>query len=272
MNVRCESCGRAALDTDETCWHCGEPLSGRRGVGRKRVRARESWGRDGGPASLTIFGGLTLLVVMAAILVMASLGRQPQLRVRPDTRAKPGWTLLAPFGGSFTITLPDSWSWLDSADSESAARLEALEQQEPRLRLATHPLGAESGDMRLLFAAGDPLPTRPQTPLLVVAASPLLSRLTYQEAVGFLSGSNYDILSVRFVDDFDKGHVEILVDTPLPDGTEPAEDGAAIRCRQQFVLGDTQSLILSLCAPRGRFDDYANTFGQIMASFQRLNG
>jgi hypothetical protein len=271
MNIRCENCGHAALDTDETCWHCGAPLPGRQGTGRKKVKARESWTRDGGPASIAIFGSLTLLVVVAAALVMATLGRQPQLQVRLGTRTRPGWTLLAPANRAFTVTLPDSWSWLDSTDPGAAAELDALIRTEPRLRLATHPLGAETEDMRILFAAGDPLPAHDLTPILVVAASSLLNRLTYQEAVSFLSGSDYDILGVRFIDDFDKSHVDILVDTPPVDPSGQAESAAAIRCRQQFVLGRQQSLLLSLCAPPGRFDAYTHVFDQILASFQHLD-
>jgi hypothetical protein len=271
MNLRCENCGHAALETDETCWHCGEPLAGRHGAGRKEVKARESWARDRGPGSIAVFGGLTLLVILAAILVMASLGRQPQLQVRLGTRTQPGWSLLTPANRAFAIALPGSWSWLDATVPEDVAELDSLIQQQPRLRLATHPLGAETGDMRILFAAGDPLPTRDLTPFLVVAASPLLNRLTYQEAVSFLASSGYDVLAVRFVDDFDKSHVDILVDTPLegPDGQQ--EGAGSIRCRQQFVLGRQQSLLLSLCSPSGRFDVSANTFDQILASFQHLD-
>ncbi len=271
MRIRCENCGRAALDNDEVCWHCGRPLPGREGAGRKKVRARESWTRDGGPGSIAVFGGLTLAVVVAAALVMAALGRQPQLQVRLGTRTPPGWTFLTPAAGRFTITLPDDWTWLDAADPDDAAQLEVLEEQQPRLRLATHPLGAETDDMDLLFAAGNPLRGQAERPFLVVAASPLLNRLTYQEAVNFLAGSDYDILAVRFVDDFDKSHVAILVDTPLADAAIRSQDGQIIRCRQQFVLGQEQSLLLSLCAPAETFDAYANTFDQILASFQHLN-
>jgi len=271
MNIRCENCGHAALETDETCWHCGGPLPGRQGAGRKKVKARESWARDRGPGSIAVFGGLTLLVILAAVLVMTTLGRQPQLQVRLGTRTPPGWTLLTPADQLFTITLPADWSWLNSADSDDVAELESLVQQQPRLRLATHPLGAETDDMRFLFAAGDPLPPRDLTPFLVVAASPLLNRLTYQEAVSFLSGSDYDVLATRFVDDFDKSHVDILVDTPLGDLSGQQEGAGSIRCRQQFVLGRRQSLLLSLCSPPGRFDAYVTAFDQVLASFQHLD-
>ena len=77
MNIRCENCGHTALDTDSTCWQCGESLPGREHAGRRKVKVRESWTHGTGPASIAIFGGLTLLVVLAALLVMTSLGQQP---------------------------------------------------------------------------------------------------------------------------------------------------------------------------------------------------
>ncbi|MGD2078048.1 MAG: hypothetical protein PVH18_06675 [Chloroflexota bacterium] len=271
MNIRCENCGHAALDTDSSCWHCGEPLPGREEAGRKKIKVRESWTRGAGPGSVVIFGGLTLLVTLAALLVMSSLASQPQLQVRLGTRTPPDWTLLTAADNAFTVTLPDRWSWLDSADRQAGPQLDALIGSTPRLRLATHPLGAETDDMTILFAAGDPLPGDSQTPFLVVAASPLLNRLTYQETVDFLSSSGYDVQSVRFEDDFDKSHVGILVDTPLMDADSGDDDGETIRCRQQFVLGRKQSLLIALCAPVESYDVYNNTFDQIIASFQHLD-
>jgi hypothetical protein len=286
MNVRCENCGRAALDSDETCWHCGAPLPGREGAGRKLVKARESWAHGAGPASIAVFGGLTLMVVLAAILVMVSLGRRPQLQVLLGTRSLPGWRFVTAADQAFTLALPGGWTWLDGASAESAATLAALVEDEPRFLLATHPLGAESDDVHIVFAAADPLPGLGEKANLVVAASPLLNRLTYQEATSFLTGSDYDVLSARFVDDFDKSRVDIVVDTPLvnaplvdgrpdsvpPDGAaEEGGEGLVMRCRQQFVLGREQSLLVSLCAPRGRFAVYSQTFDNVMASFQHLD-
>lgn len=271
MNLRCENCGHAALDTDNTCWHCGEPLPGREDAGRKKVKVRESWARDSGPGSVAIFGGLTLLVVVAAVLVMGSLGRQPQLQVRLGTRSKSGWTLLTGGDRLFTVTLPDSWSWLDGADPQAEAELSQLLDAEPRFELATHPLGAETDDTTILFAAGDPLPGDGRTPILVVAASPLLNRLTYQEATSFLSSSDYEIQRVRFVDDFDKSHVRIEVDTPWDSQSSDENSVERMRCQQQFVLGRDQSLLISLCAAPGRLGAYGRTFEEIMASFQHLD-
>jgi hypothetical protein len=235
------------------------------------AKARESWSRLGGPGSIALFAGLTVLVVVAAILVMTSLGQQPQLQLRLGTRTSPGWSLLTPANQAFAVSLPESWSWLDASDPEATAELRALRRDEPRLRLATYPLGAETDDMHVLFAAGDPLPGQGQTPILVIAASPLLNRLSYRETVIFLSESDYDIRGVRFVDDFDKSHVEILADTPVDPRSDRAERAATIRCRQQFVLGRQESLLASLCAAPGRFEAYANTFDQILASFQHLD-
>lgn len=271
MNLRCENCGHAALDTDSTCWHCGEPLPGREERGREEVKVRESWTRDAGPGSIVIFGGLTLLVVIAALLVMNWLGQQPRLQARLGARTRPGWTFLTAANRAFTISLPDDWSWLDTADPDAAAALASLVDQESRWRLATHPLGAEISDMTIVFAAGSALPNESQGPILVVASSPLLNGVTYQEVVNFLSNSDYDVGQVRYVDNFDKSHVSIVIDTPLDDALSEAENAQAIRCRQQFVLGRQKSLLISLCAPTGRFAAFSNTFDEILESFQHLD-
>ena len=265
MNIRCENCGHMALETDANCWHCGEPLSGREDAARKRVRVRESWTRDSGPASIAVYGGLTVLVVLAALLIMRSLGQQPQLQVRLGTRTRPNWTFITDGERRFTVTLPDSWSWDDGAEPAGSVALATLAEGDDRFRLATHPLGAETDEMTILFAAEGQPDDPERSQFMVIASSELLNRLTYDEAVAFLLNSDYDLQEARFVDDFDKSHVSIIATTPLDDGS-----GSAIRCRQQFVLGRQESLLASLCAPSGRYAAYSNQFSEIMASFQHL--
>ncbi len=265
MNIRCANCGQMALETDGKCWHCDEPLPGREHAARKRVRVRESWARDGGPAAIAVYGGLTVLVVLAALLVMRSLGQKPQLQVRLGNRTPPGWTFLPGGDGRFTVTLPDTWTWFEGAIPAEAEALESLIQGDNRLPMATHPLGAETDDMQILFAA-EGQPGDPDSSLfMVVAASDRLNLLTYDEALAFLLKDNSDLGEVRFVDNFDKSHVSIIATTPLDDSSE-----AAIRCRQQFVLGREVSLLASLCAPAGDYAAYGDHFDEIMASFQHL--
>jgi hypothetical protein len=265
MNIVCENCGHQALDTDNTCWHCGEPLPGRESAGRKKVKVREGWTRGSGPASIAIFAGLTLLVALAALLVMSWLGDRPQLQLRLGTRIRPDWTLVTAADERFTAILPDGWSWRDGTDPADAAALQTLLESDQRYQLATHPLGAETEDQTILFAALGPQPSTGEPPFMIVAASSLLNRLTYDEAVAFLKESDYDLEMVRYVDDFDKSHVSIIVTTPI----DPSSD-ETIRCRQQFVLGREESLIASLCAPSARYSAYSNQFNEILANFQHL--
>lgn len=254
-----------ALETDNTCWHCGEPLPGREDAGRKKVKVRESWAREAGPGSVAVFAGLTLLVVVAALLVSIALGRRPQLQVRLGTRPPPNWTFYTASDESFTVSLPDSWTWLDDNDPQVTGELQAMIDGDERFRLATHPLGAEVDDLIIRFLAhGQQLDDRHRS-FMIIAGSSLLNRLTYREAVSFLSQSDYDLQEVRFVDDFDKSHVRIIVNTPLTDGS-----GEAIRCRQQFVLGRSESLLASLCAPENAYPALASQFDEIMTTFQHL--
>jgi hypothetical protein len=131
--------------------------------------------------------------------------------------------------------------------------------------LATQPFGLETEDMDILFAAQGPQPGSGEPPFMIVASSPLLNRLTYDEAVAFLRNSDYDLQEVRYVDNFDKSHVSIIANTPIDEASDEA-----IRCRQQFVLGRDESLLASMCAPAGRYTAYANQFLEILTSFQHL--
>lgn len=265
MNIICDNCGHQALDTDSTCWHCGEPLPGRDDAGRKKVKVRESWTRDSGPASVAIFAGLTLLVAVAALLVMSALGSQPQLQIRLGTRARPEWTFFTAANGLFTVTLPDSWSWRDGTDPAAASALLTLLDSGERYQSALEPFGLETDDLAILFAAEGPQPGSGDPPFMIVASSPLLNRLTYDEAVTFLRDSDYDLQEVRHIDDFDKSHVSIIANTPIDESSDET-----IRCRQQFILGREESLLASMCAPSGRYTAYSNQFLEILSSFQHL--
>jgi len=271
MNIRCENCGHTALETDSTCWHCGELLAGRENAGSKKVKVRDGWTQGAGTSSVIIFGAMTLLVVLSTILVMASLGRQPQLQVRFGTRTQSGWSFVTSASRQFTISLPDSWSWIDGTDPAFAEELAKLVEDQPLLRLASYPLGAEVQDLTIHFAAGITHPGDERTPKLIIASSPLLNQLTYQEALEFLANSEYNLEQVSFVDDFDKSHLSIVVDTPLGSNALNVETGESIRCRQQFVLGKHQSLLISLCARPSQSRANAPTFDEILASFQRLD-
>ena len=271
MNIRCENCGHTALDTDSTCWHCGKPLPGREDAGRNKVKVRDSWGQSAGPTSLIVYGGLTLFVILGAILLMASLGKQPQLQVRFGTRTQDGWSFINSANHQFTVSLPDEWSWLDGTDMETAIELAQLVEDQPVLRLASYPLGAEVQDLTVLFAASSTFVGDEGAPLLIIAGSPLLNHLSYQEALEFLANSDYDVEQVVLVDDYDKTHLSIVVDPPIQDDISGDGTDIIIRCRQQFVLGREESLLVSLCAQPTQARANAPTFDEIMASFQHLD-
>lgn len=254
-----------ALDTDSNCWHCGEPLPGRENAGRKKIKARDSWLREAGPGSVAVYAGLTLLVVAAALMLTRTLGSQPQLQVRLGTRTSQGWTFFTAEDRRFTVTLPDSWTWLDGTDPAVAESLRSKVEESPHFQLATHPLGAETSDLTILFVAEGRQTSDGEGPFMTIGTSPLLNRLTYQETVSFLMNSDYDVQEVRFVDDFDKSHVSIIINTPLT-----GEAGRTIRCRQQFVLGREESLLASLCAPEDNYPAHSSQFDEIMATFQYL--
>lgn len=264
MNIRCENCGQLALESDSTCWHCGEPLPGREQEQSEKVQAKERWGQTASPSTLGIYLGSTIFVIVAALLVMRSIGQEPLVQVRLGTRPPPGWRIITQADKSFTIDLPGDWRSLDWAIPEQATEIKAIRGSSDLIFSALEPWNTEVDDMDLLFLALDPAkPIELPNPFIVVGRSNTLSRLSYEGALQYLGGSEYTVLEAEMVDDFDKSHLSVLVDIPVG-----ADESDALRCRQQFVRIRQDAVIVAACVQAGRYAIHEVLFTSALAAFQ----
>ena len=98
---------------------------------------------------------------------------------------------------------------------------------------------------------------------LVVGLSRRLAGLTYEEAGQFLSQSDYAVRRVEYIDDFDRSHLSIDVEVQADD-----IDEGILRCQQQFIRGDSESMLASLCGPRRFYLNRQFEISKILDSFQ----
>jgi hypothetical protein len=264
--TRCENCGQQALDTDVVCWQCGRPLPGREEAAPERLPVKESWQQDLSVSSVAMAVGMTVIVIVIALLLMRSLGQQPLVQVRFNTRTPPGYTVIHSGDRAFTLALPESWRWIDAGEPGGPAELDALLQAENRYALATHPAGADLEDVTPVFIAqGEPAAGEIEPPFVVLAWSRQLNRLSYEELQAYLENQPEIVTETRYVDDYAKSHLS--ADVRLA-GQDPGPE--RLRCRQQIVLGEAQALLLSMCGQADRFGANQALFDNIAAGFQRL--
>jgi hypothetical protein len=265
MSDRCVHCGEPALESDTVCWHCGMPLPGREESKAPQKQVKEGWQQSSPPATVAMYAGITIAVILAAFLVMVYLGRLPLLQIRFGTRAPDQWETIVSADNGFILSLPGSWGWTDGTIEDQAMAINDLLGADNKYGFGTFPFGAEVDDLKIQFIAEPSSPPGNQlSPFLVIARSRLLNRLTYEEAVDFLLTSDYRVKEARFVDNFDKSHVSIIVQTSLAEDLE-------LNCRQQFILGESEAMLVSLCSPSSRYQANIATFEGILESFQRLD-
>lgn len=267
MNVTCEYCGEPAMPSDSKCWHCGKPLPNREVAENDVVTAATSWQSTGKSSAVIAYGIITLLVIVAAVIVMASLGSQPLLQIGVGTRTPEEWISILSADASFYVNLPEEWNRLDGANPDQLERLKSRLAEDDFLEKATLPFGDAVDDLEIVFIAAEEkkigdLPAS----FLVIGNSPSLSALSYEEAIQYLSLGDYQVRETNIVENFDKSNLSIYVRTPLDD-----EAGGSLRCRQQFIHGERDSLLVSACAPDNLYRGQEAKLLTLMESFQRFS-
>lgn len=266
MDNRCANCGQPALTTDNICWHCGEPLPWYEEDGPEEVRVKEGWGRSAPMPSVVFYAGITVAVVIALIIVMSSLGSQPQVQVSIGTRPADDWELVTDANTSLTAHLPLAWNWYDSANVEQNDRLRNLVNDDRSFLSGTFPLGEAVDDLEVRFLAHRPRAGSGTVPtFMIVATSQKLNRLSYDDAAVFLDEGDFAISELRYIDNFQRSFLSIVTETELE------VSGDRLRCRQQFIRGKHEGMLLSLCAPTNFYTAQQGTFEEIWNSFQRLS-
>ena len=267
MHVTCEHCGEPALPSDSTCWHCGKPLGDLAEKNAEVVTASDGWQGSGKTSAVLAYSIMTILVIVAALVIMGMIGSQPMLQIAVGTQTPKEWKSISPADKAFFVNLPEEWTVWHGADAEQSESLNRRLSENEFLTLGTHPFGAEVDDLKISFLAqeGNAINGTPHL-FLVIANSQKLAGLSYDEAIQFLSNSDYQVRETRIVDNFDKSNLSIYVRTPLDDEQEDV-----LLCRQQFITGDADVMLVALCAPAGRFLGQQAQILTILESFQRLS-
>jgi hypothetical protein len=267
MASRCEHCGEPALDSDTVCWHCGMPLAGHdEQPPASKTQIKEGWQRSTTPTAVVFYVGLTIFIIVATVILMVMLGRQPIVQIRLGTRAPNNWQEVTDADLSFTLYLPSRWHWLDSGLADQQLALDARLAESNIYHLGSQPFGIEIDDLTVQFLAQDTSESGDQeAAFLIVATSDLLNRLSYDEARAFLSSSDYAINNVAFVEAYEKSHLRYEIQI---DGSD--QESSLINCRQMLILGSGEAMLVSLCRPLTSLRNYEDTFIDILDSFQRL--
>ncbi len=264
MIINCDNCGEPAMPSDSKCWHCGAPLPGREPDKDETIRVANSWKEGANPRLVLIYGLITAIVIIGALALMAYLGRLPKLQVGVGTRVPESWQAVTPVNMSFYVNLPGDWFLLDASDKDQRQQLQELVSREPVFEIAGRPLGASLDDWRITFlgyqgSLGGQLP-----PLLfVIGESDRLAGLSYQEAMGYLAETGYQVKEVFQVDNFDKSHLSIYVRLTLDEDEENW-----LVCRQQYIRHQLEGILVSFCAPEAIYPGQEEKIVNILESFQ----
>jgi hypothetical protein len=281
MNIRCENCGQLSLETDKLCWHCGRPLAGRDIEEPEKVAVNQGWQQTQSWGAISGYVAVAVFVILAAILVTRILGQQPRVSANVGDRAPEGWEAVMDSNSRFTFYLPQAWTWFgpERRERRPDPPLSYLLETGPVFTLGTNPFGGETDDLEIDFLAvpiSDTAAFEDESSLIealitadafmLVGRSQRLNDLAYEETVQFLLNSDYRILEARQQEELDRSYLTIFVETPV----EAADDFEFLRCNQQFFLGRTESMLVTLCAKNTVYTSYQRTFSDILTSFRRL--
>lgn len=105
MKGRCESCGRALLNSDLKCYHCGAPVEGR----QPSLEPLAENGSDVGSA--VRLGGVVigLMVIGALLMNWMGAGYSAELNITPTPPPPAGWRSVISPEDDYEIWLPTSW-------------------------------------------------------------------------------------------------------------------------------------------------------------------
>ena len=266
MKIKCENCGEPAMPSDATCWHCGQPLKNGAAKSVDVVTSADTWRETRNTINVIPYLIITIVVIVAAILIMSMIGRKPLLQMALGATIPNGWKSVSPADNEFFVYLPEGWRFWDGANADQVQEFESRMREDDNLTLGAHPFGAEVEDLEILFLAQEENVPEDQAGLfLVFGKSHTLGELTYVEASNYLNASDYRIRGTRLVEDFDKSNLDILIDTPLDDGT-----GDSLRCRQSFILGSEEAMLVAVCSPEVRYPAQEYQMLTLLESFQWL--
>ncbi len=265
MDLHCENCGQPALASDATCWQCGEPLPGREESSQENVSVKEGWQSSVSLTSLGFYIGSTIAVTIIFFLAARALGQSPLVQVGLGDRPPSKWEMIINADQSITLWLPEDWDWLDKLDDTLATDFAANSEGKDLFYMAILPLASQVNDMELIFiASGSGALQETAFPILAVGRSVTLNQISNKDFVG-IKEENLIIHNVSVVDNFNKSYISLDIEMI---NKEKGLD--SMQCQQQFIRGQMDSFIVSLCAPAGEFTSYQSVFDTIFGSVQKL--
>ncbi len=268
MAYSCENCGQTILETDTVCWHCGQTLTRRQ---HKPVAPpsdkNEEITRPFSLPRLTVYGGMTLVIVIALFFVMQSLGGQPQAAQGLGASLKPGWTAVTDYNRLFSLNLPASWVWLDRLNPEQETEFIERARQNGQFQAALAPYDALADDRQFLFLATEQWDDGDTAvaPFVVVISSRQLGQLTSEQVTAALAEgpAGMTLLRSNLVEGTN-GRRRLLVTLTLPHAAQE------LRCQHLFFQAQPEGYLAAACASEDDYGDFTNIFHDILVGFQPL--
>lgn len=255
MSRRCPNCDQQLLDDEPRCWQCGlqlEPLT------ETRADIAETTEPDPEEFSFTVYGALTIAVILAAVLLTLYLGDQP--RLEPSQADLPeGWIMTTDNKRSFLVFLPEAWRTFQLPRDED--RVPLIVAAAGLYRQALLPLSGFVDDEQVTFLAV----SSEHSSFLLVARSAVLSRLSPTDvAQADLSVEGEETVTVLEAQQLvshgtAQAHLRVL------HGSDETTDAV---CRQRFVRGDQAAYLFALCAGPDALSDQVAEI--ILSSIQIL--
>jgi hypothetical protein len=269
----CRACGKRILPSDTLCWHCGHKLPERAApldlpLSPRVVAKGSAVAQTDAPAydlrAIAVYGGLTLAVFVALLLVMGALGRRPLLVNSAGLDIPDDWIQLTDSQLRYTLAVPGGWQWLDVPFREQQAVLDDLVRRRPTIGRSLTPLGQTAGDLSIEGVAlgGEALGQADPAPFVVIAVSPRLRTLTPGEALSLLAESPLPVSDQRLDDSVPR----------QPRGRFSVVDAPAGYQCQHLVTADpaTAAYLVAACAPEAQVAGLQADLDAVLNSFQLL--
>lgn len=259
--MKCPSCDQTILPDDATCWQCGHRFKDEPNAPNVKEQWQEASEADN---PLPVYIGLTAIIIILALVLTVSLGRQPLVQASTQVPAE-GWQIVVNEPRSFIVHIPEAWTFYDAFDSTTSDVFNEQVITSQLFSHATRPLGEFVDDARPIFVAvTEPLTDKPNPDqFFLIVRSDTLNQWTPEQAISASSESNVEIVSSENVENFDKSHAFFWPRIPYA--------GGELNCRQQFVDGNREepehnyAMLVIACGPD------ANTSVEILDTFQRLD-
>jgi len=266
MALTCENCNQPLFDTDKICWHCGwkqsplvkpevepqqsvtEPLS---------EKDQESEIEPVAPPLIFLYGGLTVVTIIALLLIMRTLGRSP-IVILKSSAIVGDWVSLQDPRMRFAIDIPVHWDWQFQEGKQSQPEFADLLANDFRIPAAVSPLGKFVSDIDYLLLATN------ESSIIVIARSDRLNRLSPQQAVASLQQEQFDHISVSEARLIQNAVEEDVADFSIIHTDPP------LYCRQYFVPGPLETYIVAACSSPEGYDLHQDEFNKTLLSFRIL--